>query len=645
MRSVRHLKRRLLNRLSAGEGKRWLPCLRAGAAAAAAQVAYGDQYRDRGEVRKAEACYRLALRSNRRCKAALTRLAQIQLDRQRWNSAHALLQRARDEGLDADVSAMLGELAWVKGELESAAEHFQASIQLNASIPRGYQGLAAIRRIQSRGGESIALLRRALATAPDQRDIQLALASDLLELSLRRAGDAAADCLLESLEYSRAVVSRAPGEIDIDASILAGIALLRLQRPLEAVDFLASASEKLPDNAQVHYLLGAALQELGAHDCAIRSFKQATGLVPSHLEARIAEAISCQCLGQHQVALEQLDKVLELQPGHALAGFTAACSHLALGNYAKGWELHERRLQLPTRPPSLDSVAPLWTDQDLEGKSILVTWEQGLGDTIQFCRLVALLAARGARVIVRVQPALVALLQDLAGASLVITDSDPIPAVDFWVPLLSLPHRLAITPTSLPAAPPYLRASSILSRRIAEILPRDGRLNVGLCWRGNPGYKWEAARSPGLEAFAPLMAGTRWRCFPLIRGQRETFLFQGGYDLGHEVDADTPPFMETAALIENLDLVISSDTVIAHLAGAMAKPAWIVLPVGCDWRWLDGGASSAWYPHTTLVRQSTPGDWHSPLQSIQAMLQVQASGKLPGREGAATMPTRSLPSG
>jgi hypothetical protein len=264
---------------------------------------------------------------------------------------------------------------------------------------------------------------------------------------------------------------------------------------------------------------------------------------------------------------------------------------------------------------------PLWLGHEsLQDKTILLYAEQGLGDTLQFCRYVKLVAARGARVIVEVQPPLVALLQDLEGASQVIAKGEPLPPFDFQCPLLSLPLAFKTNLATIPAAPSYLAAAPDKVAQWAATLGAPGRARVGLAWSGNPVHKNDHNRSMPFEQFAHIV-GDGHEFISLQKEHRESDLAAlAASGKVRQVSAQLHDFTDTAALCAALDLVIAVDTSIAHLAGALGKPVWILLPAASDWRWLLERDDSPWYPSARLYRQAAGEPWSTVLERVKADL-------------------------
>ena len=355
------------------------------------------------------------------------------------------------------------------------------------------------------------------------------------------------------------------------------VVLLDLDRPAEALESCERALALDPGDANAHYHRGNALRDLDRLDEAVASFERA----------------------------------VELSPRHAAAHWNLADGLLMRGDFARGWEEYEWRWTLESRSSLRRELpGPLWLGEPpLEGRTILLHSELGLGDTLQFCRYAGEVARRGAKVVLEVQVPLVPLLRTLEGPAQVLPKGSALPAFDFHCPLMSLPLAFRTDLTNIPAAIPYLRSDP---ERVAAWQGRLGmrtRPRVGLVWSGSVGLRNDR-RSMALSEMLPLL-GEDAEWFSLQKEIREddAALLAGRPDI-RLMGGELADFAETAALVELMDLVLTVDTSVAHVAGALGKPVWILLPhVPHDWRWLLGREDSVWYPTARLFRQPAPGDW------------------------------------
>ena len=378
--------------------------------------------------------------------------------------------------------------------------------------------------------------------------------------------------------------------------------LLRAQGRLdEAIDIHRDALRRRPDSAEVNNNLGVALKDAN----------------------RLAEAVAA------------FRRAVQLDPGYGAAHSNLGVALLACGQFREGFAHYEWRWQagLDTLVPRSLPV-PEWTGDDLAGRTILLHAEQGLGDTLQFVRYAPLLARRGARVILEVQPPLTRLLQGLTGVAQVIAGGEPLPPVDAHLPLLSMPWRLGTMALTIPAETPYLRADADQVRRWRDRLDRHGRRSVGLVWAG-------ASRShdPACHAIDKRRSIAAATFLPVLEVPGITFVsLQKGPEAAQATDlpADRRPldpmpdmadFADTAALVAALDLVITVDTAVAHLAGALGKPVWILSRFDGCWRWLTGRDDSPWYPTARLFRQERPGAWGPVIERVVSALSAWTDGQ------------------
>ncbi|HSY02845.1 MAG TPA: tetratricopeptide repeat protein [Acidobacteriaceae bacterium] len=332
--------------------------------------------------------------------------------------------------------------------------------------------------------------------------------------------------------------------------------------------------------------------------------------------------------------IRHYERALELDPKSAGGHYNLALAYLRQGRYAEGWPAHEwrwdfRELRLRRR----HFAAPQWRGEKLNGETILLHAEQGLGDTLQFVRYAPLVAERGGRVVLEVQPRLVRLLQGLPSVSRVVGRGEPLGDFAWHCPLMSLPLAFGTTVDTIPRRVPYVRADEEEVRAARQRWTGTG-LRVGIAWAGNPQYRSDEQRSMPLLALLPLagVPGITWFSLQMgtACGQMRTV---GERFPLIDASSTSRDLAETAALVATLDLVITVDTSVAHLAGAMGVPLWVVLPHLADWRWMEERVDSPWYPGARLFRQSAPGDWTGAVERMRGELESRISGRI-GDEGA-----------
>lgn len=324
-------------------------------------------------------------------------------------------------------------------------------------------------------------------------------------------------------------------------------------------------------------------------------------------------------------ALASYEKALAIQPDFADAHFCESDLWLLIGDFARGWPKYEWRWNSTLFPSAARHFAlPPWLGTEpLDGKTILLHSEQGLGDTIQFCRYVPLVAKRGARIILEVEKSLVGLMRNLSGVAEVIAKGEPLPSFELHCPLASLPLAFATRLETIPADVPYLSIPLPCSERWQRKLAQISGLRVGISWAGNPNFRNDHNRSIGLQSLSPLLSHPTAQFVSLQKDLRvgDLELLQNHPQVIH-LGAEIGSFVDTAAIISMLDLVISSDTSVVHLAGALGSPIWTLLPHAPDWRWLLDRDDSPWYPTMRLFRQPVPGDWRSVIAAVRAALSV-----------------------
>jgi tetratricopeptide (TPR) repeat protein len=471
--------------------------------------------------------------------------------------------------------------------------------------------LEALRLLRAGRAEEAAARFAAIRGAePDHRGAQLNLARALLACGQ-------ADRALETLTpVSDAAFA--------EAHFLRGSALNALARPEQAVAAFVQAIAADPAHAAAHLNLANARADLGELDAAERLCRAAIALDPALTEAHASLGFVLTAMGRLDEAVAACDAAVRLSPGFAQAHWNRACALLLAGDYGRGFEAYEWRKRHPRfsrdfPPPR----GPEWGGPDrdtLDGRTLLVRSEQGLGDTIQLARYLPLLAGRGGRVVLACHTPLMSLLAGLPGVAAVVPRHQA-SAYDLWVDQLSLPRLFGTRLDTIPAPGGYLRADPDRVRAVRDGLP-PGR-KIGIVWAGNPAHANDRRRSLPATSLARLLAVPNVAFVSLQVGPRaaEGAALGGILDLSPRL-AD---FAETAAVIANLDLVLAVDTSVAHLAGALGRPVWLMLPHAPDWRWLTEREDSPWYASMRLFRQPRPGDWDNVIERVIAALAAPAA--------------------
>jgi Flp pilus assembly protein TadD len=467
-------------------------------------------------------------------------------------------------------------------------------------------------KCQSAGqlADAIALYDAVLAVSPRHAELH----------SNRGAALAGLGRLQEAEQAYRRAIALKPDFGDAHNNL--GNVLCDLGRLDEAEAALRTAVKLKPESSRCRSNLGTVLRSQGRLIEAEAAYRDAIALDENCADAynNLGEVLRELCrFDEAELALRC---AIAIEPQHADAHVNKALLRLLDGDFARGWIEYEWRVKLGSQAVAPRSVGlPLWTGAEaIEGRTLLIHGEQGFGDTIQFCRYLPLLVARGARVVFEVAKPLAGLMTHLAGAIEVVSNSDPLPDADFYCPLLSLPLAFGTRLESIPAAVPYLSAPLERIRDWGMRLQPRSRPRVGLAWSGRKSHKNDRDRSIDLSLLLPLLdVGATFVSLqkevrpgdPAILSQRSE-IFD---DIGSLND-----FSETAALISQLDLVISVDTAVAHLAGALAKPVWVLLPRVPDWRWQLERNDSPWYPSARLFRQSDARRWDLVIDEVRAAL-------------------------
>nr|CAA9291163.1 FOG: TPR repeat [uncultured Armatimonadetes bacterium] len=473
----------------------------------------------------------------------------------------------RSNPFHADALHLWGVVAYQRGQTAPAVERLRKAITLDASEPAFHNNLGNALRDSGDLCASVSAFERALHLNP-----RYAEAYNNLSLALRGLGRE-------------------------DAALAA----------------LRRAIDLKPGFAEAHNNLGNGLKDAGDLAGAVSAFERALHLNPHYAEAYNNLGAALHAAGDAEAASQAFLNALQLRPDLWDAHFNLGISRLSLGDFEHGWPLYEAGLRSGARPPR-GLAQPQWDGSPLDGRTLLVHAEQGFGDTLQFVRYLPAVSARGGSVVFECQRGLRCAFPDSLGWDILVErgDEDDAPAVpfDLHVPLLSLPGLFGTNEATIPASVPYLRAEPEAVAHWQRLLaPFDG-LKVGIVWAGNPAHRNDRNRSCALADFAPLAGIGGLTLFSLQKGPAAVQAGEppAGMTLV-DLDEDLTDFGQTAAALTALDLVIAVDTSVVHLAGALGKPVWVLLPFAADWRWLRERDDSPWYPTMRLFRQPAPGDW------------------------------------
>jgi tetratricopeptide (TPR) repeat protein len=609
----------------------------------------GLQHQLAGRLAAAEACYRGVLAAQPRNADALHLLGVIAHRSRRHDDAVALFGQAigcnRRNPL---FFSNLGVAQQHRGRLDEALGAYDCALALKPDYAEAHNNRGIALAEQKRLEEALAAYDSALAVLPayveawfnrgnvlgELRRFEEAVASydALLKLrpdhaaALNNRGNAlrALRRLDEALESYDRALALAPDYAE--AFNNRGVVCQELSRFDEAVKDYGKALALLPGCAEVLFNFGNTLQALGRFDDAVASYDHGLALKPDHAEACYNRGIALQELRRIDEALASYDQAVALRPDYAEAHWNESYLRLLTGDFERGlpkseWRWRNTALGLHKR----DFARPLWQgDLPIEGRTILLHHDEGLGDAIFYCRYVPLLAARGARVIVAIEEPLRQLVSGLAGVWRCIGPSETPPDFDLHCPMSSLPLAFETRLATIPAAP-YLRAA-VTDKQLASKDPatrrRTDRPKVGLAWAGNPRHVNDRNRSMPLTALSPLLdvGATFVTLQKDLRAGDDATLSARGEILN--VGPVLQNFADSAALVAELDLVITVDTSVAHLAGALGVPVWVLLPFAPDWRWLLDRDDSPWYPTARLFRQDEAREWSRVVQRVRDQLRA-----------------------
>lgn len=500
-------------------------------------------------------------------------VAQAHLNAERYVEAERAFRAAMAGGASPMALNGLGITLAKQGRVNEAEQFFRRAIQMDGGFVPAYENLARCCRMQ--------------------------------------------DHFAEAEQVYRTMIQRWPGNAGNYDHL--GWMLREQKRQAEAVPLLQKAVEIQPGNTEYRYHLGLLYNDLYDLENALGALNAVILLHPHHKESRRERAVVLWRQNKFDEAARELDAVLAEHPTYLEAFQGRAELRLLMGELGRGFKEYECRWDDPDfseikfikkyRPHGFPR--PQWKGEDISGKTLLVYGEQGFGDVIQFIRYLPMVVQRGAKCILQVPGPLKSLMEQLPGVEKVILHGEKDPAYDLYVSLMSLPAIMGTTLENVPADAPYLRVPERIreswQRQMAEY---GSDLKVGLCWAGRPDHYNDARRSSALKHFAPLAGVPNVKFFSLQKGPAAA-------------QAQTPPaglniinishrlsdFVDTAGMIEQLDLVISVDTSVVHLAGALGKKVWTMIPFTPEWRWMIGRSDTPWYPTMRLFRQTSPGDW------------------------------------
>ena len=551
-------------------------------------LSVGLQHHEAGRLAEAESAYRRVLAADSQNVDALHFLGVIAYQRGEHAQAEELISRALLRNTsNAPAHNNLGNALDAQGRLDEAMDCYQRALDLQPGYADALFNLGAALRAKGELESAVACYRKALSVAPDASMAHSTLGSALAQQG--KLGEAA-DCLRRAIALN-------------------------------------------PRNAQAHSNLGNVLRHQDRLDEAVDSLRTALALRPDLAEAHGNLALTLVALGRPRQAEENFLRALELRPESAELKFGLSLLRLLLGDYASGLALYERRLDKDALPQATYAAlqariaqlqgAARWQGEDGAGRVLLVWTDQGLGDTLMMMRYFPLLKGRGfRRLVVHCEDAVLRIVKSIPGVDEVVSRREPTPIgrFDCHCPLTSLPLAFKTRVETIPGGVPYFAVPQELQRKWSARLAGVARPRVGLVWAGRKDYPKDALRSIRLEQLAPLFAISGINFVNLQKGDEARQIGQSGLKLIDRMD-ECGDLMETAALMQALDLIVAVDTAVMHLAGALGKPVWLVNRFETEWRWMLEREDSPWYPTMRIFRQHRPNDWSQVMAQVAAALQ------------------------
>jgi tetratricopeptide (TPR) repeat protein len=511
-----------------------------------------------------------------------------------------------------DAMHLLGLIARRVGQADAAIDLIRRAIEINPHSPAYYGNLGLLLIDQKKLDEAVVALNRAIELAPAYPQ-----AHNNLGVALRDLGK-----LEESVAAFQRAIALQPNFAEAYSNMSSSLVLLG--RHEDAVAAGSAAIELNPGRlVEAYYNMGTACYEMRRYEEAAKALSRAVELQPDHVKSLTNLGIVLTCLGKLPESIKAYSAAVAADPQAPDPHWNLALSLLMAGEFERGWVEHEWRFACESLNHPLVFSQPQWTGEPLEGRTILLHLEQGFGDSIQFVRYAPMVAAAGGKVIVQTQSELVRLFKSIPGVWQVIARGEPLPEFQRHCPLMSLPLAFGTRLETVPATVPYLWPPEASRRPLPAKLPNETKpLRVGLVWAGRPTHKNDRQRSLKLAQLLPISTVEGIEFYSLQKGD-ESRQLEPLAEQWKIVDhtAELNDFADTAAFIQQLDLVIAVDTALAHLTGALGKPIWVLLPFSPDWRWMLGRPGSPWYPTMRLFRQPNPGDWPSVIEQVRQALQ------------------------
>jgi tetratricopeptide (TPR) repeat protein len=501
----------------------------------------------------------------------------------------------------------------LNGRLQIAAALYQEIVEIRSNHPEALHGLGIIAYQQNNYDQALDYIGQAIAQKPESAQFYYNLGLVLIALAEPHRAIAAFNAAIgKKGDYAEAYYNL-------------GNVFKALGKPDEAVENYKQVIAIQPQFVEAHYNLGNALKVSGRLEEAMVAFQECIRLKPEFPEPHNNMGLILKEQGRLEAALDCYSRAIDLQPQFAAAHWNRSLVLLLKGDFSHGWREYEWRFQRGKWPRNFlkHHTAPKWDGSPFDAKRLLVFAEQGIGDTLQFIRYLPKVKELGGTVIFEAMASLIELLRGFEGIDELVTHNPELSSAvgcDFCIPLLSLPRLFNSNLNTIPAPISYLDPDPEKSKLWRGRVGQEG-FRVGIVWAGRPEHENDHHRSCALEYFIPMAQMEGIRLFGLQKGEatRQVKKLPDGRVV-ENLGEDFENFADTAGAVANLDLVISVDTSVAHLAGAMGKPVWLLLPFAPDWRWLMQREDSPWYPSMRLFRQKSRGDWPGVFQRVASEL-------------------------
>ncbi|OGP50502.1 MAG: hypothetical protein A2Y79_06310 [Deltaproteobacteria bacterium RBG_13_43_22] len=607
----------------------------------------GTVYQGQGQTQEAVHWYQKALSINPSFAEALYNLGNVYKDRKEWEETFFYSRKALElDPFLAEAYNNLGIAHYQKDQLEEAIASWQKAIELKSDYVSAYVNLGTALGREKRLDEAIHSFRTALELNPDQALPWVNLGNIYKE---KNEVKEAVFCFRKALlidpniaESYMNLGSLAMEQGHLDGAVVCYLKAIELnpdsaetcynlgnvykdkQESATAIVYYQKAIELRPDYHQAFNNLALILQGQGRYEESIDLLNQALALNPDIPEVLNNLGNACKDLKKTDEAIGLFRKAITINSDYPEGHWNLSLALLMTGCFEEGWPEYEWRWKLKGVISRTDIRRPLWDGNNLQGKRILLFAEQGFGDSIQFIRYVPLVAGRGGRVVVECQTELASLLASVEGIDKIVKHGEPLPEFEFQCPILSLPMIFRTNLSTIPAPIPYIFSDPEKVQKWRDRLSLDtAKYKIGLVWAGKPDHSNDQNRSLAFEELWPLTQIPGISFYSLQKGEaagQAKNLPQGMNWL--DVSGELHDFTETGALIQNLDLTISVDTAVAHLAGALGRPVWTLLPFSPDWRWLLDREDTPWYPTMRLFRQTAYKNWAGVIQKMAARLEA-----------------------